>query len=173
MAPQQWLLSYIFHQTSFDIVDLLLCEMEDVIFDGIRVRRQLTFGHFLCHILPALFPRHRLQPLESLPEIYSYYRPPRATDRRLGQRGLQAVQQQMGPEAAVEDETLAAHEPTGLHDLQELTSDDSDDETYAPHPPRAHDTEAGGSQQGPPPSSTEASSIAALTRLFEEQQRQA
>src|SRR6266508_2573559 len=38
-APQQWLLSYIFHQTSFDIVDLLLCEMEDIIFDGVRVRR--------------------------------------------------------------------------------------------------------------------------------------
>ena len=54
-APQQWLLSYIFHQTPFDIVDLLLCEMEDIIFDGIRMRRQLAYGYFLCHILPTLF----------------------------------------------------------------------------------------------------------------------
>src|SRR6266498_3106443 len=68
-SPQQWLLSYIFHQTSFDIVDLLLCEMEDIIFDGIRMRQQLAYGHFLCHILPTLFPRHRLQPVTSLPEI--------------------------------------------------------------------------------------------------------
>ena len=75
----------------------------------------------------------------------------------------------MGPKAAVEDETLAAHEPTGLHDLEALTSDDSDDETYAPPPPHAHDAEAGGSQQVPPSSSAEATSIAVLTRLFEEQ----
>ena len=34
MAPQQWLLSYIFHQMPFDLVDFLLCEMEDIIFDG-------------------------------------------------------------------------------------------------------------------------------------------
>src|SRR5205085_2380563 len=123
MAPQQWLLSYIFHQTPFDIVDLLLCEMEDIIFDGVRVRRQLAYGHFICHILPALFPRHCLQPVESLPEIYSYYRPPRATDKRLGQRAFQAVHQPMGhevaAEAAGEDEALAAHEATGLHDLEE------------------------------------------------------
>src|SRR6266498_2985589 len=42
-APQQWLLSYVFHQTPSDIVDLLLCEMEDIIFDGIWVRRQLAY----------------------------------------------------------------------------------------------------------------------------------
>ena len=177
MAPQQWLLSYIFHHTLFDIVDLLLCEVEDIIFDGIRMRRQLAYGHFLCHILSMLFPRHRLQPVTSLPEIYSYYRPPRATDRRLGQRALQAAHQQMGLEAAAEaaeeDEALAGHEATGLHNLDELSSEDSDDETYAPHPPRAHNAEAGGSQQVPPPSSAEASSIAVLTRLIEEQQRQA
>ena len=80
----------------------------------------------------------------------------------------------MGPEAAAEaaeeDEDLAAHEAIGLHNLDELSSEDSDDETYAPPPPRAHDAEAGGSQQVPPPSSAEVSSIAALTRLFEEQQ---
>src|SRR5207237_2062426 len=38
-ALQQWLMSYIFHQTPFDIVDLLICKMEDIIFDGIRMRR--------------------------------------------------------------------------------------------------------------------------------------
>ena len=161
----------------FDIVDLLLCEMEDIIFDGIQMRRQLAYGHFLCHILPTLFPRHRLQPVSSLPEIYSYYKPPRATDRRLGQGAFQAVQQQMGPEAAaeapMEDEALAAHDPPELHDLEQLTSDDSSDESYAPPPPRAHDVEAEESQQAPPPPppSAESSSIATLTRLLEKQQR--
>ena len=38
-APQQWLLSYVFHQTPFALVDLMICEMEDIIFDGIRMRR--------------------------------------------------------------------------------------------------------------------------------------
>src|SRR6266540_2807449 len=82
----------------------------------------------------------------------------------------------MGPEAAaeaaMEDEALAAHDPAELHDLEQLTSDDSSDESYAPPPPRAHDAEAGVSQQAPPPS-TESSSIATLTRLFKEQQRHA
>ena len=63
----------------------------------------------------------------------------------------------MGPEAAAEaaeeDEALVAHEATGLHNLDELSSEDSDDETYAPHPPRTHDVEASGSQQVPPPTS--------------------
>src|SRR6266508_3133091 len=130
------------------------------------MRRQLATEHFLCHSLPTLFPRHRLQPVTSLPDIYSYYRPPRATDRRLGQRAFQAVHQQMGPEAAaeaaIEDEELAAHEVAGLHDLEQETSDESD-ESYAPPPPREHDAEAGGSQQAPPPLSAEASSIATLT----------
>ena len=71
-APQQWLLSYIFHQMLFDIVDLLLCEMEDIIFDGIRIRRQLAYGHFLCHILPKLFPRHRVPPPSCLLEMYGF-----------------------------------------------------------------------------------------------------
>ncbi len=79
----------------------------------------------------------------------------------------------MGPEAAaeaaVEDEALAAHEATGLHDLEELSSDESDDKTYAPPSSRAHDAEAGGSQQVPPAPSAEASSIATPTRLVEEQ----
>src|SRR6266508_6013079 len=100
------------------------------------MRRQLATEHFLCHSLPTLFPRHCLQPVTSLPEIYSYYRPPRATDRCLGQRAFQAVHQQMGPEAVaeavMEDEELAAHDPTYLHDLQELSSDESSDEEFIP-----------------------------------------
>src|SRR5438128_6840509 len=92
---------------------------------------------------------------------------------------MQAVHQQMGPEAATEaaheDEELATHDPTQILDLEELTSDESDDETYIPPPLRAHDAEAGGSQQPPPPppQSSESSSIVTLTRLFEEEQRQA
>jgi len=78
--------------------------------------------------------------------------------------------QEAAAEAAMEDEELAAHEAAGLHDLEQETSDESD-ESYAPPPPREHDAEAGGSQQAPPPLSAEASSIATLTRLFEEQQR--
>src|SRR5438132_3624750 len=35
-TPQQWLMSFVFHQIPFDFVDLLTCEMEDVIFMGLR-----------------------------------------------------------------------------------------------------------------------------------------
>ena len=90
--------------------------MEDIIFDGIMMRRRLVYGQFLCHILLKLFPHHRHQPVLSLPEMYSYDRPPRATDKHLGQRAMQAVHQQMEPEAAAEatreDEELVAHDPT-------------------------------------------------------------
>ena len=45
----------------------------------LRSVTQLAFGNFLCHILPKLFPRHNIQPTSSLPEMNSYYGPPRAT----------------------------------------------------------------------------------------------
>jgi hypothetical protein len=42
---QQWLLAVLVSQTPFDILDLLISEMEDVIAKGIKNRRQLPYAH--------------------------------------------------------------------------------------------------------------------------------
>lgn len=42
---QQWLLAVLVSQTPFDILDLLISEMEDVIAEGIKNRRQLPYAH--------------------------------------------------------------------------------------------------------------------------------
>jgi hypothetical protein len=47
---QLWLLGALVSHSEFDIVDFLICEIEDTILDGIRARRQLPYAHYLCHI---------------------------------------------------------------------------------------------------------------------------
>jgi hypothetical protein len=42
---QQWLLAVLVSQTPFDILDLLISEMEDVIAEGIKNHRQLPYAH--------------------------------------------------------------------------------------------------------------------------------
>jgi hypothetical protein len=42
---QQWLLMYMMAKRSFDIVDILISEVEDAIMDGIGMTRQQPFAH--------------------------------------------------------------------------------------------------------------------------------
>jgi hypothetical protein len=44
--------SYSAHE--FDVVDFLICEIEDIVLDGLRARRQLPYAHYLCHIFAQL-----------------------------------------------------------------------------------------------------------------------
>lgn len=44
---QQWLLSYIVCRQPFDLVDFLLCEMEDVIADSIKMGRLMPYAHII------------------------------------------------------------------------------------------------------------------------------
>jgi hypothetical protein len=38
----------------FDVVDFLICEIEETVLDGLRARRQLPYAHYLCHIFAQL-----------------------------------------------------------------------------------------------------------------------
>lgn len=48
---QQWLLLHLVSQTPFDIWDLMLCEMEDVILEGFRGKRHMPYAHWISYLL--------------------------------------------------------------------------------------------------------------------------
>jgi hypothetical protein len=45
-----WLLGALIIDSEFDVVDFLICEIEDTVLDGIRARRQVPYAHYLYHI---------------------------------------------------------------------------------------------------------------------------
>jgi hypothetical protein len=47
---QLWLLSALVSHSVFDVVDFLICEIEDTVLDGLQARRQLPYAHYLCNI---------------------------------------------------------------------------------------------------------------------------
>jgi hypothetical protein len=51
---QLWLLGALISHSEFDVVDFLVCEIEDTVLDGLRARRQLPYAHYLCHIFSQL-----------------------------------------------------------------------------------------------------------------------
>jgi hypothetical protein len=51
---QLWLLGALVSHSEFDVVDFLICEIEDTVLDGLRARRQLPYAHYLCHIFAQL-----------------------------------------------------------------------------------------------------------------------
>jgi hypothetical protein len=51
---QLWLLGALISHSEFDIVDFLICEIEDTVLDGLRARRQLPYAHYLFHIFSQL-----------------------------------------------------------------------------------------------------------------------
>jgi hypothetical protein len=51
---QLWLLGALVSHLEFDMVDFLICEIEDTVLDGLRARRQLPYAHYLCHIFAQL-----------------------------------------------------------------------------------------------------------------------
>jgi hypothetical protein len=53
---QQRLVLHILTHQPFNIVDLLLAEIEDVIADGIGVARQLLYGHWISYICSQIVP---------------------------------------------------------------------------------------------------------------------
>lgn len=51
---QLWLLVALVTHLVFDVVDFLIFEIEDVVFDGLRARHQLPYARILCHIFAQL-----------------------------------------------------------------------------------------------------------------------
>src|SRR6187455_510173 len=58
---QLWLLGALISHSEFDVVDFLICEIEDTILDGLRARRQLPYAHYLCYIFVQLIQPPQFQ----------------------------------------------------------------------------------------------------------------
>jgi hypothetical protein len=73
---QLWLLSALISHSEFDVVDFLICEIEDTTLDGLCARRQLPYAHYLCHIFAQLIQPPQFQgTLEASCLIFGSYRP--------------------------------------------------------------------------------------------------
>jgi hypothetical protein len=139
---QLWLLGALVSHSEFDVVDFLICEIEDTVLDGLCARRQLPYAHYLCHIFAQLIRPPQFQgTLEASRLVFGSYRP--------------------APEAPVPAPASAFDtqaEDTALHQFkaQDAAIDDDDDDDFGippppppPRPPCSHDHEAGSSSATP------------------------
>lgn len=109
---QQWLLAYVIRQHQFDIADFILCELEEVIADSIKMGHFMPYAHLILYILVGGMGRTTREPgtdlfMESveewshLPHTFPNYRPAKIGDRRHGQWALvplSGILQQLTPE---------------------------------------------------------------------------
>jgi hypothetical protein len=51
---QQWLLMYVMAKRPFDLVDIMISEIEDAIMDGMGMTRQQPFAHWISWLLSHL-----------------------------------------------------------------------------------------------------------------------
>jgi hypothetical protein len=157
---QQWLLKYVMAKRPFDLVDIMLVEIEDAIMDGMGMTRQQPFTHWISWLLSRLEAQRYVGMLESSKFVFLTYRPPMPGDRRRGPRGLRRAEETLQARAAAEavmdeaarqDATLAAAEAPLPQYFATDDESSSDDEDFAPAPEpvfrvrRSHDDEAGGS----------------------------
>jgi hypothetical protein len=135
---QLWLLGALVSHSEFDIVDFLICEIEDTVLDGLRARRQLSYAHYLCHIFAQLIQPPQFQgTLEASRLVFGSYCP---------------APEAPVPASAPVFDTQA--EDTALHqfEAQDAVVDDDDDFGIPPPPPMppcSHDHEAGSSSATP------------------------
>jgi hypothetical protein len=137
-----WLLGALVSHSEFDVVDFLICEIEDTVLDGLRAHRQLPYDHYLCHIFAQLIRPPQFQgTLEASRLIFGSYRP--------------APEDPVPAPAPVFDSQA---EDTTLHqfEAQDTAIDDDDDDDFGippppppPMPPRSHDHEARSSHATP------------------------
>jgi hypothetical protein len=73
---QQWLLMYVMAKRPFDLVDIMLAEIEDAIMDGMGMTRQQPFAHWISWLLSRLDAQRYVGMLESSKFVLPTYRPP-------------------------------------------------------------------------------------------------
>jgi hypothetical protein len=137
---QLWLLGALVSHSEFDVVDFLICEIEDTILDGLRARRQFPYAHYLCHIFAQLIRPPQFQgTLEASRLVFGSYRP---------------VPEAPVPASAPVFDSQA--EDAALRQFDTAVDDDDDDDDFGvpppppPHmPPCSHDHEAGSSSATP------------------------
>jgi hypothetical protein len=136
---QLWLLGALVSHSEFDVVDFLLCEIEDTVLDGLRARRQLPYAHYLCHIFAQLIRPPQFQgTLEASRLLFGSYRP--------------ALED---PVSTPDPMTDTQAEDTTFHQFEtQGTTVPADDDDFGippppPMPPRSHDHEARSSSVAP------------------------
>jgi hypothetical protein len=90
---QQWLLMYVMAKRPFDIVDILISEVEDTIMDGMGMALQQPFMHWINWLLSRLEAQKYVGMLEQSKFTFPTYQPPMLGDRRLGPRGLRRAEE--------------------------------------------------------------------------------
>jgi hypothetical protein len=161
---QLWLLGALVSHSEFDVVDFLICEIEDTVLDGIRARRQLPYAHYLCHIFAQLIQPPRFQStLEASRLVFGSYRP---------------APEIPVPASAPVFDSQAEDAALRQFDTQGTAADDDDDDDFGvppppppPMPPRSHDHEAGSSSAAPPPQAMDPALASILANLAAEQAR--
>jgi hypothetical protein len=93
---------YVMAKRPFDLVDIMLAEIEDAIMDGMGVTRQQPFAHWISWLLYRLEAQRYVGMLESSKFVFPTYRPPMPRDRRRGLRGLRRAEETLQARAAAE-----------------------------------------------------------------------
>jgi hypothetical protein len=140
---QLWLLGALVSHSEFDVVDFLICEIEDTVLDGLRARRQQPYAHYLCHIFAQLiWPPQFQGTLEASLLLFGSYRP---TPKDPVPAPAPVIDTQTKDIAFHQFETQGAAVPN---------DDDDDDDDFGvpplpPMPPRTHDHKARSSSAAP------------------------
>ena len=120
--------------SEFDVVDFLICEIEDTVLDGLHARRQLLYTHYLCHIFAQLIRPPQFQAtLEASSLRFGFYRP-------TSKETTPALVDPLAPDLRVEDEAIRQFEDQGA--ASDTSSDDDEDLGIPPPPlvpPCSHD----------------------------------
>jgi hypothetical protein len=177
---QQRLVLHILTHQSFDIIDLLLAEIEDVITDGMGVARQLPYNHWISYICSRIAPDegvastyHDVEKVQRFPT----YRPTVPQDPRRGCHVLRAALERLQPEARTrvqgEDEALLQTEAALPEDLVWSDSDSSEEDTdFFPDPerePSEPPTQSSVPNPPPPVSEAQVTQPSELTGLLQQQ----
>jgi hypothetical protein len=172
---------------TFNIIDLLLAEIEDVITDGMWVARQLLYGHWISYICSRIAPDegvasayHDVMNVQRFPT----YRPTVPQDPRRGRHMLRVALDRLQPEARArvqgEDETLLQAEAGLPEDLVWSDSDSSEEGDVDFFPDREGDSSeppVQSSVPSPPPTVLEAqvtqpTELTSLLQQLLQQQRE-
>jgi hypothetical protein len=163
---QLWLLGALVSHSEFDVVDFLICEIEDTVLDGIRARRHLPYAHYLCHIFAQLIEPPRFQGiLEASRLVFGSYRP---------------TPEIPVPASAPVFDSQAEDAALRQFDTQGTAADDDDDDDDddfgvpppppPPMPPRSHDHEAGSSRAAPSTPQAMDPALASILQTLTQQQ---
>ena len=98
----------------FDIVDFFICELEDVIMDGMTVNHRQPFAQWICWILAQLGQNAHMDMLAQSRTHFRIYSPTAPRDGRRGPRGQRRAQQMLDEHAL--DEGRVAADPTAAKD---------------------------------------------------------